>query len=228
MLREEPRFPGKINSVTISQDGDKFFASLSIETTKDVYEGTHRPAAQDKTVCGCDWGIKDLLTLSEGIKIKGSKNLRRNNRKLKREQRKLARKQHSRTKNDRTPKSRNYIKQSRKLGRLYCRIKAQRHDENQKLSSVLVRHFEVICLETLNVKGMMSNHRLAGAVSDNSPYALKQLIKMKASMRGRVVHESDTFFASSKTCSRCGYVNKQLKLSDREGVCLSELRSQGR
>ena len=69
MLREEIRFPGKINSVTISQDGDKFFASFSIETSEIVYEGTHKENAQE-ALCGCDWGVKDLLTLSNGSKSK--------------------------------------------------------------------------------------------------------------------------------------------------------------
>ena len=218
MLREEIRFPGKINSVTISQDGDKFFASFSIETSEIVYEGTHKENAQE-ALCGCDWGVKDLLTLSNGIKIKGSKHLKRRQRQLARQQRKLAKKQHPRTKGDKTPTSKNYIKQSRKVGKLYRRIKAQRLDENEKLSTVLVRHFRVICLETLNVKGMMSNHRLAKAVSDNSPYALKEMIKRKSARRERTVIEADQFYASSKTCRRCGEVNKDLKLSDRIFVC---------
>ena len=218
MIREEIRFPGKINSVTISQDGDKFFASFSIETSEIVYEGTHKENAQE-ALCGCDWGVKDLLTLSNGIKIKGSKHLKRRQRQLARQQRKLAKKQHPRTKGDKTPTSKNYIKQSRKVGKLYRRIKAQRLDENEKLSTVLVRHFRVICLETLNVKGMMSNHRLAKAVSDNSPYALKEMIKRKSARRERTVIEADQFYASSKTCRRCGEVNKDLKLSDRIFVC---------
>lgn len=202
MLREEICFPGKINSVTISQDGDKFFASFSIETSEIIYEATHRENVRE-ALCGCDWGVKDLLTLSNGIKIKGSKHLRRRQRQLSRQQRKLAKKRHPRTKGDKTPISKNYIKQSRKVGKLYRRIKAQRRDENEKLSSVLVRHFRVICLETLNVKGMMSNHRLAKAVSDNSPYALKKMIKRKSALRERTVVEADQFYASSKTCRRC-------------------------
>ena len=215
MLREEIRFPGKVNSVTISQDGDKFFASFSIETSEIVYEGTHKANAQE-ALCGCDWGVKDLLTLSNGIKIKGSKHLKRRQRQLARQQRKLAKKQHPRTKGDKTPISKNYVKQSRKVGKLYRRIKAQRLDENEKISSVLVRHFRVICVETLNVKGMMSNHRLAKAVSDNSPYSL---IKRKSALRERTVVEADQFYASSKTCRGCGKVNKDLKLSDRIFVC---------
>ena len=218
MLREEIRFPGKINSVTISQDGDKFFASFSIETSEIAYEGMHKENAQE-ALCGCDWGVKDLLTLSNGIKIKGSKHLRRRQRQLSRQQRKLAKKQHPRTKGDKTPISKNYIKQSRKVGKLYRRVKAQRRDENEKISSVLVRHFRVICLETLNVKGMMSNHRLAKAVSDNSPYALKAMIKRKAAQRERRVFEADQFYASSKTCRRCGAVKTDLKLDDRIFVC---------
>ena len=218
MLREEIRFPGKINSVTISQYGDKFFASFSIETSEIVYEGTHKKNSQE-ALCGCDWGVKDLLTLSNGIKIKGSKHLKRRQRQLARQQRKLAKKQHPRTKGDKTPTSKNYIKQSRKVGKLYRRIKAQRLDENEKLSTVLVRHFRVICLETLNVKGMMSNHRLAKAVSDNSPYALKEMIKRKSARQERTVIEADQFYASSETCRRCGEVNKDLKLSDRIFVC---------
>ena len=218
MLREEIRFPGKVNSVTISQDGDKFFASFSIETSEIVYEGTHKANAQE-ALCGCDWGVKDLLTLSNGIKIKGSKHLKRRQRQLARQQRKLAKKQHPRTKGDKTPISKNYVKQSRKVGKLYRRIKAQRLDENEKISSVLVRHFRVICVETLNVKGMMSNHRLAKAVSDNSPYSLKEMIKRKSALRERTVVEADQFYASSKTCRGCGKVNKDLKLSDRIFVC---------
>ena len=218
MLREEIRFPGKINSVTISQDGDKFFASFSIETSEIVYEATHKENAQE-ALCGCDWGVKDLLTLSNGIKIKGSKHLRRRQRQLARQQRKLAKKQHSRTKGDKTSKSKNYIKQSRKVGKLYRKVKAQRRDENEKISSVLVRHFGIICIETLNVKGMVSNHRLAKAVSDNSPYALKEMIKRKAARRERTVFEADQFYASSKTCRRCGAVHKDLKLGDRIFVC---------
>jgi predicted murein hydrolase (TIGR00659 family) len=91
MLREEICFPGKINSVTISQDGDKFFASFSIETSEIIYEATHRENVRE-ALCGCDWGVKDLLTLSNGIKIKGSKHLRRRQRQLSRQQRKLAKK----------------------------------------------------------------------------------------------------------------------------------------
>ena len=206
MLREEIRFPGKV------------FASFSIETSEIVYEGTHKANAQE-ALCGCDWGVKDLLTLSNGIKIKGSKHLKRRQRQLARQQRKLAKKQHPRTKGDKTPISKNYVKQSRKVGKLYRRIKAQRLDENEKISSVLVRHFRVICVETLNVKGMMSNHRLAKAVSDNSPYSLKEMIKRKSALRERTVVEADQFYASSKTCRGCGKVNKDLKLSDRIFVC---------
>ena len=218
MLREAIRFPGKIISATISQDGEKFFASFNIETSKIVFEATHRENVQE-ALCGCDWGVKDLLTFSNGIKIKGSKYLRKKERKLTRLQKKLAKKQHRRTKGDKTPISKNYVKQSRKVGKLYRRIKAQRLDENEKISSVLVRHFRVICVETLNVKGMMSNHRLAKAISDNSPYALRQMIKRKAAQRERTVFEIDQFYASSKTCRRCGAINKELKLRDRNFIC---------
>lgn len=97
MLREAIRFPGKIISATISQDGEKFFASFNIETSKIVFEATHRENVQE-ALCGCDWGVKDLLTFSNGIKIKGSKYLRKKERKLTRLQKKLAKKQHRRTK----------------------------------------------------------------------------------------------------------------------------------
>ena len=138
MLREEIRFPGKINSVTISQDGDKFFASFSIETSEIVYEGTHKENVQE-ALCGCDWGVKDLLTLSNGIKIKGSKHLKRRQRQLARQQRKLAKKQHPRTKGDKTPKSKNYIKQSRKVGKLYRKIKAHIHKNPSRYGDKLMR-----------------------------------------------------------------------------------------
>jgi len=218
-LKERLKYEGHINSVTISQCGDKFYASFSIIITDEEYDKHHKKPVQHGTAVGIDFGIKSALMLSNGISIEAPKPLKNNLRKLKRFQRQLAKKQHPRTKDDETQKSKNYIKKSKEINRIYRKIVSIRTDFIHKITSVLVNHYEYISLETLNVKGMMANHKLARAISDIGFYRLKQTLKYKAEYKKRHIIECDVFYPSSKTCSHCGYVKKDLRLSERTYIC---------
>ena len=89
----------------------------------------------------------------------------------------------------------------------------------EKVSSVIVKNFDFICMEDLNVKGMLKNHHLARAISEVSFYKLKEKIHSKCDMVGKYFLLADRFFASTKICSNCGNYNSQIKLSDRKFIC---------
>ena len=174
---------------------------------------------QNNTAAGIDLGLKSALMLSDGISIDSPKPLKAKLRKLARLQRQLNRKQHPRAKGDKTKLSRNYIKHSRKVSKLYLSIANIREDFSQKISSILANHYEYICMEDLNVKGMMANHKLSRAISDVGFYNIKEKLIYKMEYKHRNLQEVDRFYASSKTCSRCGYLKKDLTLRDRVYEC---------
>ena len=218
-LKENLRFNGHINGVTISQRADRIYASFSIKITEEEYSRTHKAAVQNNTAAGIDLGLKSALMLSDGISIEAPKPLKAKLRKLARLQRQLNRKQHPRTKGDKTKLSSNYIKYARKVSKLYLSISNIRDDFSQKITSILSNHYEYICMEDLNVKGMMSNHRLARAISDVGFYNIKKNLIYKMEYKHRNLQEVDRFYASSKTCSKCGALKKDLTLRDRVYKC---------
>ena len=185
-------------------------------------------------VVGIDLGIKTMATLFDGEqskieKIDAPKPLKRLLTKLKRLQRKLSRQGIHYTMEDyvdangETRKirkySNNYIKTKIKLARLHARIRNIRQDFLHKLTTRLVKEFDVICIEDLNVKGMMANHKLARAIMDLGFYEFKRQLLYKAQMWQRMVIIADRWYPSSKTCSHCGEKLKELELSDRDWEC---------
>lgn len=218
-LKERLRFEGHINSVTISQKGDRLFASFNIDITDEEYQRTHGSNLQEGTAVGIDVGLKSAMVLSDGMAIQSSKPLKRNLRKLRRLSRQLARKQHPRTKDDETPMSNNYKKLVRKIAKLHYIISCQRRDFIHKATTALVRLYEYISIEDLNVKGMMANHKLARALSDVSFSAIKEKLEYKAKANNRKIIKVDRFYPSSKTCCKCGYIKNDLKLSERIYEC---------
>lgn len=218
-LREKLRFNGKINSVTISQKADRFYASFSVEIDAKEFERTHKQKIHNKGILGIDVGLKSFVSLSNGLSIQAPKPLNKLTRKLKRVSRQLSKKQHPKTKSDRTKKSNNYLKQSLKLNKLHTKIANIRNDFLHKLTSVLSRHYKCFGVEKLNVSGMLKNHRIAKAVSDVSFYEFKRQLLYKSSLYGNRVVEADTFYPSSKICSQCGSIKQDLKLSERIYKC---------
>lgn len=205
-LTESLRFSGKILSATVSHIANKWFVSISVQL-----ETTPAKVSQNQAnVVGVDLGVKNLATLSNGEIIEGQKPLKKLSRRLAR----LQRKQASLTKS-----SKRNEKQKLKISKLHYRIRCIRQDGLHKLTHSLCQDFKIICLEDLNVKGMMKNSRLAKVISDMGFYELKRQLGYKASLYGNWISIIDKWFPSSKTCSNCGDKKEDLKLSERTYHC---------
>ncbi|MFL5656226.1 MAG: IS200/IS605 family element RNA-guided endonuclease TnpB [Ktedonobacteraceae bacterium] len=192
------------SSVTVSKDkSGRYFVSLLVE------EGIGTFPFIDKAV-GIDLGLKSFLIPSDGETLPNPKYYARDEKKLAKAQRK-----HARAKKG----SKNRNKARKKVARLHARIADTRHDFQHKTSTKLIRENQVICLETLNVKGMLKNHKLAKAISDVGWGEFTRQLEYKATWHGRTIIKIDRWYPSSKTCSDCGHVLDTLTLDVREWVC---------
>jgi putative transposase len=210
-LKESGYLPGpgredvKIQSATLSERAGRWFVSLScIVTIPD-------PEPQPRTkVVGVDVGIKNLAVTSDGRVFENPRALAKMQRRLQQAQRALARKQKG---------SQNRIKARKRVAQLYYRVFCIRQDALHKATTEIVRSADVICIESLNVAGMLKNHKLARALADASLSEFLRQITYKASWAGALVVEAQRFYPSSKTCSVCGHIKQDLTLADRTYVC---------
>ena len=200
------RYLGAICNVVISKKGHRWLASILVDTFVD----DAIPDNRDKPIVGVDVGIKHLAVTSERQYFENPKALARYERKLKRLQRRFSRK---------VKGSRNWYKLKAKIAKLHYRITSIRDDAHHKATTVIVNNASRIGIESLNVTGMLKNHRLAKALSDASISNFLTLLKYKAGSAGVKIVEADTFYPSSKTCSNCGGVDSDLSLSDRTYHC---------
>jgi putative transposase len=210
-LAEQLRYEGKIISATVSRAADRWHIAVQVE----IPEPPIRLTGENQAV-GVDLGVKTLAVLSNGMRIPGSKAGRQCEMKLRRLNQELSRRQGAR-KGEK--QSKNFKKTKRKLARLHMRAANIRADETHKLTTMLVQNYNVIGIEDLNVKGMMSNHKLARSVADMSFFEFRRQLEYKGSAVGVKVIIADPWFASSKTCSACGYKLPELALSTREWTC---------
>lgn len=105
------------------------------------------------------------------------------------------------------------------MSRLHRDIANKRSWYMHNLTTMLVNNYDVICIEDLNASGMLQNHKLAGSVYDASFSMFRNQLEYKCRWYGKELIVIDRFYPSSKTCSRCGWKNKDLKLSDRTFIC---------
>jgi putative transposase len=159
---------------------------------------------------GVDLGIKDYAILSNGIKFTNPKHLEKAQRNLSHLQKVFARKGKD---------SKNHERMRIKVAKCHRSISNQRNDFLHKLSTHLVINYDVICLEDLNVKGMEQNHHLARAIQGAAWSEFVRQLEYKCEFFGKNVLFIGRFEPSSKLCHKCGYINQDLKLSDREWVC---------
>ncbi len=200
------RFEGKIIKVTISKTARRWFVSITVET------GTpHTPRdTRGLPVIGIDVGINSLATLDNGKQYPNPRPLKRYERKLAREQRKLSRKVFL---------SNNWYKQKERVAKIHYKIACIRNDAHHQATTEIVKGGSAIGIETLKVTNMLKNRKLAKALSDSALGGFLAKLKSKAEVLEIPIIEAPQFFASSKTCSSCGYVKDELSLSERIYHC---------
>jgi putative transposase len=195
---------GEVRQATISRTPTgKYFVSILCETGE---KNKVKPKIKEETTIGIDLGIKDFAITSNGDVFTNPKYLRKAQSKLKYIQRKYSKNKGKRTK--------------RKLAKLHEKITNKRKDFLHKVSTKLIRENQTICLENLNVSGMLKNHKLAQSISDVSWSTFVNMLEYKADWYGVNILKIGRFEPSSKTCSCCGYINNVLTLSDREWICV--------
>lgn len=202
-MTEPLRFAGKILGATIRYQARWWWISIRVEID-------HTPPTHTGPAIGVDLGIKSLAVTSEGEVFENQKHLKRALRTVKRLQRSVSRK---------VKGSANRRKAVLKLAKAHFKVACQRKDVLHKLTTRLVRQASLIGIEDLHVAGMLKNHSLAQAISDVSWVELRRQLEYKAPAAGSQVVAIGRFFASSKTCNRCGYINDELDLSMRAWYC---------
>ena len=198
-------FTSSPSTVTITKDcAGRYFVSLCLDEPA--------KAALPKTgkQVGIDLGISRLATLSNGTRIANPRHTMRHARKLTRLQRVLSR---------RVKGSSRWHRQKLKVAKHQSHIADIRKDCLDKLTTDLVRRFDVLAIEDLNVRGMVRNHCLAKHISCASFGMFRSMLEYKAAWYGKEIRVADRFFPSSKRCSACGHVHETMPLDVREFTC---------
>lgn len=209
------QFKGYIKTVTVSKTSTgKYFVSILVENQKQL---PNKKPVRDKTSVGIDMGVKTFATLSDGTTFDNPKFLRTKLRRLRVEQRRLSR----RFKKGAKVQSKGYQKQKLIVSKLHEYIKNQREDYLHKASTRIIRCYDSICIEDLNIKGMMQNERLAFAIGEVGWHKFKTMLEYKAEWYGKNILYIGRFEPSSKLCSHCGMIFTELSLKDRYWTCQS-------
>ena len=207
-IRVDRKAEGKIKSATVSlAPTGKWFVSVLVDTR--MREPKPSPIREETTV-GVDLGLNHFAVLSNGEKIKAPKPLAKHQGHLKRLQRQASKKGKG---------SNNRRQANKRVAIEHERIANVRSDFLHKLSSRIIRENQAVCLEDLNVQGMMRNHSLAKSIGDASWSRFVSMLEYKARWNGRSVLKIGRFDPSSKLCEKCGHINSDLKLSDRSWMC---------
>jgi putative transposase len=202
-MTEVLRLDGEVKSVTISKDGEYWYAATNVEVEPSEHE-------HPKYSVGIDLGLKTLAVLSDGREFENQKLLRSELRKLKRLNRELSRRQEGSGRWRRTKK---------KLSRLHRRVANRRLDYQHKMTTEIAQTYQIIGVEDLNVAGMLRNHRLALSIADAGFGEIRRQLSYKTEWYGGTLGEVDRWFPSSRLCRFCGCINGDLTLADRTWTC---------
>ena len=208
-----------IKSGTISKIADRYFLSLVMEVDDIV-------KTENKSIkgLGVDLGIKDTAVCSDGRIFKNinkTKKVKKLKKKIKREQRKMSKSvEYSKTNKIKLKELKNFNKKKLKVQRLFYRLSCIRDDYNNKIVDEITRaKLKYITIEDLKVSNMMKNKHLSKAIQEQNFYAIRTKLINKCKERKIELRLVDTFYPSSKTCSCCGEIKKDLKLNDRIYKC---------
>lgn len=208
-MRKALRFKGKPLSLRIIRKADKWFLVVPVRLDENQIQPVTR---ERERITGIDLGVKTAIVTAGGHTKDSPMALEANLKKLRRLQR-----QHSK----KVKGSNNRRKSAMKLAKLHLRIANIRQDWLHKTTTTLVKHYKVLVIEDLDVNEMLKNGStsLSRKIADIGFGAFRQMLTYKSQLYGCVLIVADRFFASSKTCSSCGFKLKELSLSTRNWVC---------
>ena len=204
-----------IKSGTITKQAGRFYVSVLVDEEIKIQEHNKNEGL------GIDLGVKDFAILSDNTRYKTLKQKKLNKR-LSREQRKLSRKYEIKKKNKKGESTnyKNIEKQKLRVQKIYQRISNTRNDyQNKIISEIIKREPSFITIEDLNVRGMMKNRHLSKAIANQGFNQFINKLIYKCILNGIELRQVDRFYASSKTCCKCGMIKNDLKLSDRVYKC---------
>lgn len=223
-MYESLRFEGKVMGGRVSYTAGHWWLSVQVEVD-------HEPPINEGPAVGVDLGIKYLAVTSDGVIYENPKAFERVQRKLRRMQRQLDRQRRNNNPDNYNPdgtvkpgglvwrKSANMLKTEQQIARLHYRAGCIRREAAHEMTTEISQTYGLIGIEDLNVRGMLSNGRLAKAVSDAALYEKRRQLEYKAVWNGGQIIIVDRWFPSSKTCNHCGQINPELRLSDRTWAC---------
>jgi len=195
---------GKVGKMNITKTPTgKYYVSIFTEQEIEQLPKTNKKV-------GIDLGLKNFVITSDGIKYKNNRYTKKYSRQLKKAQQHLSRKEKG---------SNGFEKQKLKVAKIHEKISSSRLDTLHKVSYQLVKENDLIIVEDLNVKGMIKNPKLSKHISDASWGNFVNLLNYKCDWYGKELVKVNRFYPSSKTCNCCGWINQNLKLSEREWIC---------
>ena len=192
----------KINNITVKKENGKYYAIVNIKTNIDELE------KKDKEI-GIDLGLKNLATLSDGQEITNL-DLKREIKQIRKYQKKLSRQKYM---------SKKYQKTLKKYHKWINRLNNKIQNAYHKFSKYLVKNYDLIGMEDLNIKGMFKNKKWSNKMQKISLYKLITMIQYKADWYGKTLIQIDRYFPSSKKCHVCGHINHELTIDIREWTC---------
>lgn len=195
---------GELRNMTVSvTPSGKYYVCIMAQVEAEDLEKTNQSV-------GIDLGLKDFVITSNGDRYSSNKFIQKCSKKLATMQKHLSRKKKG---------SASWNRQRIKVARLQEKIMSSRKDKLHKISIDLIRRYDVVCCENLNVKGLVRNHHLAKSISDASWSTFVTMLEYKAKWYGKTLVKIGRFYPSSKTCHHCGHVNDDLSLADRYYTC---------
>lgn len=206
-FRTQQKIKGTIKSVTVRKNpsGKYTLSILCDDIPNKLFKRNNRS-------CGLDLGIKNFVTINTGeiIPFPEQEKINRLYKKIKRLQKKLSKKKKG---------SNNYKKEKKRIAKAYEKIHNTLKYHFYKISQRLTEKYQVICMETLNIKGMLKNTKLSNKISQKAWHMFTTILKQKTLEHGRTLIQIDPWYPSSKICSNCQHKNQNLTLKQRTWTC---------